>query len=1074
MRRTDVSPTIHRATLALALVTVVSALPISGSRVSRTASGVRAAVGGHFTIHSSDKQQHEERQDASKGGLLEMYGRLPMSFEANQGQTDPSVQFLSNGRGYTLFLTPTQAVMTLRRTQRSNDTNPLPGLRTGEKKDLESATTLRMALVDGNPAPRVEGIGELPGKSNYLIGKDPNKWHTNVATYAKVKYRDIYPGVDLVYYGSQQQLEYDFIVSAGADPAKIALDIQGANGLELDADGGLVMRTALGDIHQRKPRAYQELRDGRREINAGYVLANSRTVGFQLDAYDKNLPLIIDPVLIYSTYLGGGGDDRAFGISVDATGNVYVTGDTLSTNFPTTVGSFQSAGAGGAFVTKIDPGGSTLIYSTYLGGISGTGIAVDANGNAYLTGATGSNFPTTVGAFQTTSGGGSDAFAVKLDPGGSALVYSTYLGGSGFEQGQGIAVDSAGNAYVTGYTLSTNFPTTVGAFQTTSGGGFDAYAVKIDPSGSALVYSTYLGGSGRDQGSSIAVDANGDAYVAGFTGSTNFATTVGAFQTTKGAFNDAFVTKLNLSGSLIYATYLGGGGFDEGWGIAVDVGGNAYVTGITDSTNFPTIIGAGQTTYGGGGDAFVTKLNPRGSALVYSTYLGGSALDYSDMGLGIAVDSTGNTYVTGRAGSNFPTTAGAFQAMHGGTWDAFVAKLDSSGSVLVYSSYLGGNGIDSGQDIAVDANGDVYVTGYTVSTDFPTNGEAFQTTYGGGLNGDAFVAKIGQATLAISINNIPLSASYGGSFTPTYSYTGDGVTSTTSNTTGTCTESTGTINFVGVGTCTLVAHATATANFPEATGSSQSFSIGQASPTISISNIPASAAYGGNFTPTFSYAGDGATSVSSNTTGTCTVSGAVVTFIHVGTCTLVAHATATANVAAATGSAQSFTIGQPTISIDDIPSNAVYGGSFTPTYSYAGDGKTSTSSNTTTVCTVSNKGVVGFVNGGTCALVAHATATANVAAVTGSPQSFTVNAAPVSISIKNVPNAPKSGGSFKPMYAYAGDGLTSVTSNTTTTCTVSGATVRFIAAGTCTLVAHATATTRYQAATGAPQSLVVK
>src|SRR3989442_679598 len=527
-----------------------------------------------------------ESPQTTKPQVLAAYGKLPLSFEANQGQTEPQVKFLSRGSGYTLFLTSTEAVLMLTKAD-AHAKHRIPGEARLVEPEKGAGTVLRMKLLGANPAPAVAGVGELPGKSNYFVGNDPKKWRANVPTYAKIEYRDVYPGVNLVYYGNQRQLEHDFVVSPGADPKAITLAFEGMDGVAIDALGDLVLRADGGEVRLRKPIVYQEQDGQRAVIPTRYVLKAEREVAFEVAAYDATKPLIIDPVLAYSTYLGGSGGDQGFGVAVDAVGNAYVTGFAGSSDFPTTAGAFQTAFGGGeadAFVTKLNPTGSALVYSTYLGGDGfdpGDGIAVDATGNAYVTGLTFStNFPTTPGAFQTTPKFASDAFVVKLNAAGTALVYSTFLGGDGFDQGHGIAVDAEGNAYATGGTSSTNFPTTTGAFRTTFGGRSDAFVTKLNGDGSALVYSTYLGGFSSDRGNAIAVDAAGNAYVAGLTFSTNFPTTPGAVRETFGGIFDAFVTKLNPAGTaLVYSTFLGGSSLDEGFGIAVDTAGSGYVAG---------------------------------------------------------------------------------------------------------------------------------------------------------------------------------------------------------------------------------------------------------------------------------------------------------------------------------------------------------------------------------------------------------------------------------------------------------------------------------------------------------------
>ncbi|HEV2349102.1 MAG TPA: SBBP repeat-containing protein [Terriglobia bacterium] len=650
----------------------------------------------------------------------------------------------------------------------------LPGAMDKGPRTTESV--LRMKLVGANAEASVTGADELPGKSNYFVGNDPKKWRTNVPNYAKVRYRDVYPGVDLVYYGNQGQLEHDFVVSPGSDPKVIRLAISGARKFDLDQNGDLKLGVPGGDVTLKRPHVYQDVEGVRREIRASYVLMNRREFGFRLGGYDSKQPLVIDPVLIYSTYLGGSGLDVGNAIAVDSFGNVYVAGSTESANFPTTAGAFQTTYGGGvqsAFVSKLNPAGSALVYSTYLGGSNQdviASIAVDSLGNAYVTGSTySSDFPTTTGAFQAAFGGGTDAFVTKLSLDGSALVYSTYLGGNSYDLGNGIAVDSFGSVYVTGYAESANFPTTAGAFQTTFGGGVsNAFVTKLNPTGSALVYSTYLGGSNIDRGDRIALDSSGNAYVTGDAESTNFPTTAGAFQTTfGGGVQDAFVTKLNPAGSaLVYSTYLGGSGRDVGLGIAVDSIGNAYVTGYTESTDFPTTTGAFQTTYVPAvNDYFVTKLNSTGAALLYSTFLGGQGGDYEG-GQGIGVDSLGNAYVTGGTTSSlFPTTAGAPQTSFGGAFrDAVVFELNPAGSALVYSTYLGGSGDDYANGIAVDSSGNAYVTGSTQSSDFPT-ASPFQAANAGGY--DAFVAKISNPPPGNTPTGTNVSVALGGGDTVT-------------------------------------------------------------------------------------------------------------------------------------------------------------------------------------------------------------------------------------------------------------------------------------------------------------------
>ena len=684
--------------------------------------------------------------------LSENYGRLPLSFETNEGQQDPQVQFLSRGRGYNLFLTPQEAVLAL------------------TKPEATESTVVRVRLVGANPAAMLTGEQELPGKANYFIGNDSAKWRTSVPTYARVRYANLYPGIDLVYYGNQRQLEYDFVVAPGADPAPIRMGIAGAQKISVDVEGRLVVQTNSGEVRWDKPRIYQEVNGKRREVNGRYALHGKHEVRFEVAAYDKSKSLVIDPTLVYSTYLAGSGDDRTGGIAVDNAGNAYIAGRTTSSNFPATPGAFQTTNRSvNAFVTKLNPSGTTALYSTYLGGTGGNStfpdfaaaVAVDSAGNAYVTGqAASSNFPVTAGAYQTTWRGGfafccgvGDAFVTKLSPTGSSLVWSTFIGGSGFDHAFGIALDSSNNVYVAGQTQSTNFPITAGAFQTSYAGSFgcggntsNGFAAELNASGTALVWSTYLGGGGFDQANGIAVDSAGNAYVTGSSGSTNFPTTMGSYQPAHNGGNcsyDAFVTKLTPTGAAVYSTNLGGAGDDFGNAITVDSSGNAYVIGSTPSIDFPTTNGVCQMALGGSTDTFVTRLNSTGSALVWSTYLGGSG---DDVGHGIALDTNQNVYVAGGTTSmNFPTTADAFQTTHhnsNGSYEMYLTMLTPGAASLIYSTYFGGSNGDTFVELntlALDTASNVYIAGTTTASDLPVTAGAFQTTYHGGL--DAFVAK---------------------------------------------------------------------------------------------------------------------------------------------------------------------------------------------------------------------------------------------------------------------------------------------------------------------------------------------
>ncbi len=622
------------------------------------------------------------------------YAKLPLSFETNNGQTDSSVNFISRGNGYALFLTATSAVMSLNKPQSTNKQNrKSPKLeniispKTDELleesqmlKESEQTAILRMELVGANPNSKIFGLEKLTSKSNYFIGNNPSSWSIDVAQYAKVQYQEVYPGIDMLYYGNQHDLEYDLIVKKGASAKQIKLSFPTSTSLKLNEQGDLLIKLNDEQVCKHKPVAYQTINGTKQIVEANYILEENNQVSFNLENYNINEPLVIDPVLTYSTYLGGSDSDRdrGFSIAVDNMGNTYLTGVTTSADFPTK-NPIQSSFAGNVdvFVAKISPSGDSLVYSTYLGGRDDDrafSIAVDNNGNAYLTGLTTStNFPTKNA--RSSFAGKIDAFITKINPSGDSLVYSTYLGGSGNDEALSIAVDSVGNAYLAGFTTSTNFPTK-NPIQASFAGKVDAFVTKMNPSGDSLVYSTYLGGNSEDEGSSIAVDNTGNTYLTGFTISKNFPTKnpIQASFAEGQNFGDAFVAKINSSGNdLTYSTYLGGSNDDLGTAVAIDSAGNAYLTGVTSSTDFPTKDPI-QPSFGGGPfDMFVTKINPSGNTFVYSTYFGGSG---DDEGLGIAVDNTGNAYLTGSTGSkNFPTKNPIQASFAGGSFDAFVTQI---------------------------------------------------------------------------------------------------------------------------------------------------------------------------------------------------------------------------------------------------------------------------------------------------------------------------------------------------------------------------------------------------------------
>ena len=738
------------------------------------------ALGGMVLLTGLALTVPVARQAASprEAAVKAEYFKQPLRFEANRGQTGSEARYLARGSGYTLFLTDDAAVLALRPAQD------------------KPAATVSMQLLGANATPTIAPLEEQRGKTSYFIGKDPAKWRTNVPTYARVRYAQVYPGIDLLYYGNQRQLEFDFVVAPGGDPGRIQLGLDtGAKKCpRIDGSGDLVLATGSGDVRLHKPIVYQpaEANVARRPVEGAFVLLAENRVGFEIGAYDPSRTLVIDPVLGYASFLGGSSYDAILNATADAAGNAVLVGYSSSLDdFPQVNALFEWAGySADAFVTKIDSGGQ-VVFSTFLGGNGGDvaqGVAVDGDGYIYVTGFTDStNFPTPFG-FQTEhaddidASDGNDAFLVQLSHDGLALLYGTYLGGTNDDEGEGVAVDPSGHAYVTGRTGSSVFPTTDGAFMETGGGIFDAFVAKFDPAqegAASLVYSTHLGGSERETGRAIAVDADGNAYVTGYTLSNDFPTHNPLYPDLRGVLFDSFVSKLNADGSaLLFSTYLGGNraaAFD----IALDASRNIHVVGLTEGT-VPTVNALDAAIFHN--DAFVSKIRADGTGFVYSTYLGGGLWEEAHA---VAVDSHGNAYVAGSTGeigtvgNNFPLKR-AVQSTPGGDLDAFVTKINPEGSALIYSTYLGGSGLDQVLGIGVDGQGNAYVAGtLDGSEDFPVV-NAFQDTHAGGTSGTSYSGTNGISWTGEGfVAKISLVPDFGFSATPAINATVGGSGSTT-------------------------------------------------------------------------------------------------------------------------------------------------------------------------------------------------------------------------------------------------------------------------------------------------------
>jgi uncharacterized repeat protein (TIGR01451 family) len=664
---------------------------------------------------------------------LQSFANFPLAFEGNQGQVDSRIRFLARAAGGELQLADDGVTVQFK----------------------QRALSFRFA--GATCAPGMIGEDRLVERRNFLLGSDHSRWHTDVPTFRRVAYEQLYPGIDLTFYGNQKQIEYDFEVAPGADPRAIRLLFDRSVRLLISRDGDLILKSRGVELIQRKPSIYQTINGERRKIEGAYKLLANHEVGFEIAEYDRAQPLVIDPTLVYSTYLGGSGDDSGNSIAIDSSGNVYVAGTTASTNFPTHNAAFGTKNAlEDIFVTKIDAAGANVLYSTYVGG-SGRdragAIAIDSSGNAYVAGrvdSTSTDFPTTAGVLATSYRGGDfDGVVFKLNPQGNALVYSSFVGGEENDSVEGIALDATGVAYLTGGTKSNAFPTTITAYQGTRAGDTDAFLAKLNAAGSALLYSTFIGGAATDRGSGVVIDGSGIAYVAGYGASPDFPTE-NPFQAGFGGSFDAFVAKFDTNAgginSLVFSSYLGGSGDDKAFGIAMDAAqANLYLVGQTSSNNFP-VLNPVQPSSGGSFDAFLAKVSTTGSK-VFATYFGGSG---DDRGTGIAVNSSG-VYMTGFTSSTNLPTVTPLQLNNGGAFDAFVAKLNLAGSSTLYSTYVGGSAnenfvaaVTGTNPIAVDSS-NAFITGYSSSTNFPT-ASALQSANAG--NQDAFIAKIADATPA--------------------------------------------------------------------------------------------------------------------------------------------------------------------------------------------------------------------------------------------------------------------------------------------------------------------------------------
>jgi hypothetical protein len=694
--------------------------------------------------------------------VMQKMAVLQIPFTVNEGQVDEEVSFYARTMGGTFFVTRDgEMVYSLGSGKGDSERG------SEEKKKEERVAVLKERLLD---ALKIHPQGEerAETKVNFFIGSDQSKWKTDLPTYNSVSLGRVYENIDLSLKAYGKKVEKVFTVQPGGKVGDIRLGFEGVESVSVNAEGDLKVEiptrelgarnselgTAEGRIRFSSPVAFQEINDKRKGIQVTYdVRGRGTEYGFRVGEYDPRMPLIIDPKLEYSTYLGGSGDEHGNGMVVDNQGSIFIAGDTTSSNFPTKnpyQGTHHGGGRDGV-VTKLNASGSAVIYSTYFGGSGddvAQGIAVDGSGNVYICGFTGSADLPILTPYQGTYRGGThDAFVAKLNAAGNALVYSTYLGGNNWDAAVAIAADASGNAYVCGGTMSVDFPTGVSPYQGSLKGVGDVFVTKLSPAGNSLIYSTYLGGTGGEclaSSQGFTIDASGNAYICGYTTSTDFPTLTPYQGSYQGGTYDGFVTKLNATGdALLYSTYLGGSGEDYAYALAIDDSGNAYIGGLTGSGNFPTLNAYQGTYQGGTRDGFITELSPSGNNLIFSTYFGGSGEDYV---MAIAIDQSKNIYVAGlTASTNLPTKNAFQEGFQGGSYDAFVSKFNPACNSLQWSTYLGGNGLDEAQSMTVE-KGDVYLAGTTSSSNFPTK-NPYQGAYGGGSY-DAFVAKISPVTKA--------------------------------------------------------------------------------------------------------------------------------------------------------------------------------------------------------------------------------------------------------------------------------------------------------------------------------------